>query len=221
MPPIGVTRLLLGGSTWLCGGEGEGSLAAADSVTLVSPAGVVSASKPMKLPGLAESNVTATVVACPGASLLPMAGRPLTAKGMEGICTPSTSSVVPPVLVNVTSRVSCVPTAVELNSSASVDGVSAAGMTPSPLKCTSCSPSLSFSPLILHTPLAGPVLVGVNLTVSVRLSPGWIVVPSGSVVVAVKSPPIGGFEIVRGTVVPPVFSIVKLLDSLCPIGTWP
>src|ERR1700727_3736185 len=94
------------------------------------------------------------------------------------------------------------------------------GALPTPSNLTSCSPVASL-PLIGQTADAGPVLVGVNLTVSVKLSPGAIVVPSDSDVVAVNAPPIGGLDFVTSTAVPPVFGTVKLLDSLESTGTWP
>src|ERR1700733_8704980 len=97
---------------------------------------------------------------------------------------------------------------------------SGSGTMPTPLNCTSCSPVASL-PLIGQSALAGPVSVGVNLTVSLTLSPGAIVVPSDSEVVASKAPPIGGLDFVISTLVPPVFVTVKLLDSLEPIATCP
>src|SRR5437899_1090949 len=67
--------------------------------------------------------------------------------------------------------------------------------TPVPLNFTSCRPVVSL-PLISHAPVAGPATVGANETASVSVSPGLIVVPSESVLVAVKAPPLGGFDFV-------------------------
>ncbi len=64
-------------------------------------------------------------------------------------------------------------------------------------------------PLISQTPLAGPAAVGVKATVSVSDSPGAIVVPSGSEVVAAKAPPLGGLDFVIVMFVPPVLVTVK------------
>src|SRR5437763_1535613 len=91
---------------------------------------------------------------------------------------------------------------------------------PTPLNVTSCRPVES-SPLITQRPLAAPPTVGVNVTFSVSVSPGPIVVPSGRVVVAANSPPLGGLDFVIETFVPPMLLIVKDLVAVLPTATSP
>jgi hypothetical protein len=63
--------------------------------------------------------------------------------------------------------------------------------------------------------------VGVNATVSTSDSPGSTVLPSGSEVVAANSPPLGGFDLVIVTAVPPVFVTVNDLVAVVPAATAP
>src|SRR6202140_2814186 len=64
--------------------------------------------------------------------------------------------------------------------------------------------------------------MGVNATLSVRTSPGLIVVPSGNIVVAAKAPPTGGLDFVIVTFVPPVLVIVKdFVTAAPPPGSLP
>ena len=60
-----------------------------------------------------------------------------------------------------------------------------------------------------------------KLTLSVTVSAGLISVPSGREVVAVKSPPTGGFDRSIVTEVPPVFSIVNVFVAVAPTSTDP
>ena len=69
---------------------------------------------------------------------------------------------------------------------------------------TSCT-TLEPSPLISQVPDATPVAVGAKRTLSTRLSPGAIVVSSGNEVVALNSPPSGGFDLKIVIATPPVF----------------
>src|SRR5262249_59109450 len=84
--------------------------------------------------------------------------------------------------------------------------VLAAGSGP-PVKCTECRPLVSL-PLIDHVPSRKLDAVGLNRTVSVSVWPPAIVVPSGSCVVAAKSPPTGGFERAAGAGVRPGVGVV-------------
>ncbi len=77
------------------------------------------------------------------------------------------------------------------------------------------------SPLIWNVPTAYPGAVGVKATSSMTLSPGLMVVPSGSEVRAENSPPDGGFDFVIVTAVPPVLVRVKDLSTVSPTATDP
>jgi len=96
----------------------------------------------------------------------------------------------------------------------------AAAVTPVPVNCTWCRPDPS-SPVICHVAVAGPAVVGVKATVSVIVSPGVIVVPSGRAVLAVKAPPNGGFDLLTVTSLPPTFLSVNVLEAVVPTGTAP
>ena len=91
---------------------------------------------------------------------------------------------------------------------------------PAPLKRTLCSTSLP-EPFITQVPCSGPTALGANTTSSVRISPGAIVVPSDSEVVALKAPPVGGLDFVMVMVVPPVLATVKIAIALAPTATGP
>ena len=67
----------------------------------------------------------------------------------------------------------------------------------------------------------GPGAVGENVTVSVSVWPGAIVVPSGRLVVAVNAPPNGGLDFSIVTGVPPVLVIVNVWVAVVPTETVP
>src|SRR5919206_2656657 len=89
-----------------------------------------------------------------------------------------------------------------------------------PVKCTSCTPVTSL-PLIDQVASRKLVPVGLNVTRSVSVWPAAIVVPSGSVVAALKSPPTGGLERVMATGVCPALVIVNVRDRVRPTATLP
>ena len=70
-------------------------------------------------------------------------------------------------------------------------------------------------------PLSAPAALGANVTLSVSVWPGAMLVPSASVVVAVNAPPVGGLDFVIVTGTPPVLEIVNVLVALEPTVTLP
>src|SRR5581483_8399159 len=91
---------------------------------------------------------------------------------------------------------------------------------PWPVNWTSCT-KLEPSPLISQVPEAAPVAVGAKRTLSTRLSPGAIVVSSGSELVAANSLPSGGLDLKIVIATPPVFDTVNDRVASRPTTTPP
>jgi hypothetical protein len=91
---------------------------------------------------------------------------------------------------------------------------------PEPVKYTFCGPVVSLA-VMGQLSRALPPLLGMNVTVSVRLVPAGMVVPSARLVSATKTPRAGGFDLVIVSGLPPTFVSVKLWVTPVPSGAKP
>jgi hypothetical protein len=98
----------------------------------------------------------------------------------------------------------------------------ATAATPVPVKLTCCIPDVASSLLIIQVSETAPVVVGLKVTVSVTDFPGGIVVPSASVVMALKPTlAAGGLDLVMVRFTPPVLATEKEVTAVPPTETLP